>query len=282
VIESIGRDIGHALRLLARQPGFAAVAVLTIAVGLGTMTVAFTALDVFIVGAPQFDLPGGGWVFVDDRGQSEGEATRREYDAFRRDVPGLDVAASAIVTFSHRGHGAAERVFGLAVSADYFALQEIAAARGRVFRPGDREPAVIVSDRFWRDRLGGAGLTGLTLELNGLGIPVIGVLPASHQRGTYDPSVWVRIDDWDALGLPAAARASGNAAFSVIGRLKAGVTPAQATRQLAAVWGSWPAPGPRRMPAAMPPLSPSPRERRRSGRSAGSPPSRWRSSASSC
>jgi hypothetical protein len=69
------------LRLLARRPGFAAVAVLTIAVGLGTMTVAFTAVDVFITGAPQFELPGAGWVFVDDRGPTEGEASYKEYQA---------------------------------------------------------------------------------------------------------------------------------------------------------------------------------------------------------
>lgn len=235
MIESFLRDVRYALRLLVRRPGFAAVAVLTIAVGLGTMTVAFTAVDVFIVGAPQFDLPGGGWVFVDDRGQSEGEASWREYEAFDREVPSLDVAASMIVTFSHRGRGAAERIFGLAVSGNYFAQQEIVAATGRVPRGDDPGPAVVVSGRFWRQRLHAAPLAGLTLELNGLDVPVIGVMPDGHQRGTYDPSLWVRLEDWDALGLPAGARAADVMALSLVGRLAPGATREQASSQLAAV-----------------------------------------------
>jgi predicted permease len=244
MLETTCRDVRYAFRQLKRRPGFAAVAVLTIAVGLGTMTVAFTAVDVFIVGSPQFELPGGGWVLVDDRGQTEGEASLREYEAFARDVPSLDVAASTIATFSHRGRGAAERIFGLAVSSNYFELQDIAAARGRTFRSDDRDLAVVVSDRFWRERLNEAALTGLALELNGLDVPVIGVLPEDHRRGTYDPSVWMRFEDVDALGLPAEGRGLDTARLSVIGRLKPGATAAQATSQLAAVSGelasAWP------------------------------------------
>lgn len=235
MIESIGRDVGHTLRMLRRRPGFAIVAVLTIAVGLGGMAVAFTAVDVFVTGAPQFELPGGGWVFIDDQGPTEGEATFREYEAFVREAPSLDVAASTVVVFSHRRQGVAERIFGLAVSTNYFELQDVVAALGSAFRSGDSRLSVVVSDRFWRERLNGASLTGLTVELNGLDVPVAGVLPRDHGRGTYDPAVWVRIDDWDALGLPMAARAPAAGSLSLIGRLRPGATPAHATRQLAAV-----------------------------------------------
>jgi putative ABC transport system permease protein len=235
MIESIVRDVRQALRFLVRRPGFALAAVTTIAIGIGTITVAFTAVNsVLYRGLLRVQgVPGGGRVYVDERGQNEGEASFLEYQSFAKDVPSLDIAASSVVTLGLRQpDGAADLVYGLAVTRNHFQLLGIEAAAGRTFGQDDDGLSVIVSDRFWRERLNSASLTGLAINLNGLDVPVMGVLPEDARDGIYDPSLWVRIDDWDALRLPAGGR---GAAFNVFGRLRAGATRAQANRELEAV-----------------------------------------------
>ena len=107
VIEGVVTDVRHTFRFLRRRPGFALVAVVTIAVGIGSLTVGFTAINAVLyrglLGAS--DVRGGGRVYVDDRGQNEGEASRLEYQAFVDDVPSLEIAASSMVMLSHRAGG---------------------------------------------------------------------------------------------------------------------------------------------------------------------------------
>jgi putative ABC transport system permease protein len=234
-METTWRDLVHASRLLARAPLSTTISVLTIAVGLGTVTVAFTGVNALLFTTAARPVPGAGWIFVDDRGQTEGQASYREYQAFVRDLPAVDVAASSIVAMSRRGNGPAELVFGLAVSDNYFDLFDARAARGRTFRSDERQAAVIVSDTFWRETLNEASLTGLTVTLNGLAVPVLGVMPADYRRGTYDPSVWVRIADWEALGLPNAIRSSSSSSFDVYGRLRGSTSRELADSQLQAL-----------------------------------------------
>jgi predicted permease len=233
-LETIYRDIRHACRLLARRPGFAIVAVLTLAVGLGTMTVAFSAVNAFFFAAPFSDSPGAGLVMITDDDPESSGASFRELDAFVSDVPALQVAGQSIVTLSHRRDDVASIAWGLAVTDNYFDVLSVKAALGRTFTDV-HELSAIVSDRFWREQLSAASLTGLEVRFNGVDVPIVGVLAKDFRAGLYDADVWVRIADWDALHLPARNRVPDALALTLFGRLRPNATDAQADHQLRAV-----------------------------------------------
>jgi predicted permease len=247
--ETVARDIRHACRLLARRPGFAAAAVLTLAVGLGTMTVAFSAVNAFFIAEPPVDATGAGIIEVSDGAPESGGASFRELEVLAADVPALQIAGQTLVTLSRRRGGGAEIAWGLAVTDNYFETLGVEAARGRTFTAVD-QPAAIVSDRFWREELGEASLTRLTVPLNGLDLPIVGVLPADFRAGLYDAQVFVRIRDWDALRLPARLRRPDVFTFNLLARLRAGATEVQANNQLQSVVRelarAWPATNARR------------------------------------
>ena len=230
-LETILRDVRYACRLLVRHPGFAAASILTLAIGLGTMTVAFSAVNAFFIRSPPIEGAGAGLVTVSGSAPEGGGASLLELEAFTRDVPALDISAQTIVTLSHRQGDVAGIAWGLAVTDNYFDMLGAAAAAGRTFSRGDPVSAVI-SDRFWQRTLSGASLAGLSVRLNGVDVPVVGVLSRDFRAGFYDPDVWVRIADWDALRLPLRSRRPDAATFTLFARLRPGATQALANRQL--------------------------------------------------
>jgi predicted permease len=230
-LEAIFGDVRHACRTLTRRPGFAAVAVLTLAIGLSTMTVAFSAVNAFFLADAPVDTAGAGLITITGDTPETSGASFRELDAFSRDVPALEIAAQSIVTLSHRHGGTTEIAWGLAVTDNYFDVRGVAAAVGRTFT-GVGELSAVVSDRFWRERLAEAPLTGLGVRLNGVDVPIVGVLPRDFQAGLYDAEVWVRIADWDALRLPARNRRFDASTLNLLARLRPGATDALADRQL--------------------------------------------------
>jgi predicted permease len=254
-LETICRDVRHACRLLARRPGFAVTAVLTLAVGLGTMTVAFSAVNAFFIAAPPIDSPGAGLVVVTDDAPESSGASFREFEAFTRDVPALEIAAQSIVTLSHRRGDAAEVAWGLAVTDNYFNLLGVKAAVGRTFARGD-ELSAVVSDRFWREHLSAASLAGLTVRVNGLDVPIVGVMASDFRAGVYDAEVWVRIADWDALQLPARNRRPDAFTLTMFARLRPDATDALADNQLrlaaSELARAWPATNGRRTASFVP------------------------------
>lgn len=254
-LETIVRDVRYACRSLARKPGFAAVAVVTLAVGIGTMTVAFSAVNAFFLANPPIDAEGAGTIAASDGTPESEGASFRELDTFVRDVPALDITAQTIVTLSRRRGDSAVITWGLAVSDNYFETLGVRAASGRTFAGVD-DLSAVVSHRFWWQELSQASLAGLTIALNGLDVPVVGVLPSDFQAGFYDAEVWVRISDWDALRLPERLRRPDVFTLSLIGRLRPGATADNATSQLRAVAAdlaeAWPATNARRTASFVP------------------------------
>jgi type II secretory pathway pseudopilin PulG len=254
-LEVVVRDIRYACRSLARRPGFAVVAVMTLAVGMGTMTVAFSAVNAFFIAGPPIDAPGAGLVAITGGAPEIEGASLREFEAFARDVPALDVSAQTIVTLSRRRDEGAAIVWGLAVTDNYFDTLGVQPAVGRTFN-NVNELSALVSHRFWREDLDEASVTGLTLPLNGLDVPIIGVLASDFRAGFYDADVWVRLGDWDALRLPARIRRPDVFQFTVMARLRPQATKAQADSQLQAVASelarAWPATNARRTASFVP------------------------------
>ena len=254
-LEAVVRDIRYACRSLARRPGFAIVAVMTLAVGMGTMTVAFSAVNAFFIAGPPIDAPGAGLIAVAGGAPEIEGASLREFEAFARDVPALDVSAQTIVTLSRRRDDRAAIAWGLAVTDNYFDTLGVQPAVGRTFN-NVNELSALVSHRFWREDLDEAPLTGLTLPLNGLDVPIIGVLPRDFRAGFYDADVWVRLGDWDALRLPARMRRPDVFQLTLMARLRPQATKAQADSQLQTVASelarAWPATNARRTASFVP------------------------------
>jgi len=190
-------DIGFSLRQLGRTRGFAAIAIITLALGVGATAAVFSALDAVVLRPLPFDHP---------ERIVELKTTRRG----EPDVPSSPefIALSASGIFEHvsaavldggmtmTGRDLPEIIPAARVTADYFAVFSQRPALGRTFTQGEDRPGaprvVVISHRLWATRFNGdEGIVGRSLELEGVRYTVIGVMPASfdYMRGTED--MWV-------------------------------------------------------------------------------------------
>lgn len=180
-------DVRHAIRSLKGRPGFTAIAVLTLALGIGANAVIFSWIEATLLDP----IPG-----VRDRGSLAAvyftTATRNDLslsypnylDLRAAGVPGLaDLAIHTAGTLSMRTPEGAERVWGQIVSGNMFEMLGVQPALGRLIGPDDDRvpgghPVVAVSHAFWQRRLGGrADAVGSTITLNEQPFTVIGVTP---------------------------------------------------------------------------------------------------------
>ena len=236
-LSSAYRDVRHAIRLMIKRPGFSAVAVLTLSAGMAGTLVAFTAVNaLFIKALPIRDIERGGSIRITGRNE-QGEGSFRQLEAFSRDVPSLEVTAQMPWPLSLRVATGTETIWSLVVAPRYFDIVDVHPIAGRVFDASVDSPAVVINERFWRDRLASAPVAGLTLNLSGLDVPVIGVLPDTPRGvgGFYDPRVWIRVEDWRAFRLPERLREPGQRPFFIFGRLRGDATPARVDSELRAV-----------------------------------------------
>jgi predicted permease len=131
----------------------------------------------------------------------------------------------------------AERLLGIAATAEFFPSMGIAPAMGRVFKPEEFEPGadkvVVLSDRFWTRRFGNdPNLIGSTIQLDGETVQVVGVMP----QGFDHPILWGPIDMWQPLSFTKEGKAVRNTNYlSAFGRLKPGVTIEQAEQSMIAL-----------------------------------------------
>ncbi|MGE0463233.1 MAG: ABC transporter permease [Vicinamibacterales bacterium] len=183
--EMLLHDFRHAARALAGKPGFTAVAVLTLAVGIGANAIIFSWVEATLLNP----IPG-----VKDRGALAAlyftTATRNDLslsypnylDIRDQAVPGVaGVAVFGTGALSLRTPEGAERVWGEVVSGNMFDLLGVQAAQGRLLTPDDDRvpgghPVVVVSHTFWQRRFGGRGdIVGATIVLNEQPFTVVGV-----------------------------------------------------------------------------------------------------------
>jgi predicted permease len=229
-LEDLGQDLGFGARMLLKQPGFTLVAVLTLALGIGANTAIFTVVNAVLlrqlpypqaerivaVGAQFSSSPLNA---VDDPRFLFWYEHQNSFEALAAHMGGGGVNLA--------GDGLPELVPAQRVSVDFFRVLGVAPVVGRSFTPEeDRNggaKVVVLSDALWQRRYGGdRNLIGRTIALNGRSYTVIGVLPPDF--GFYNTDVFT----------PLSPGTSGNAGFNleVLGRLKAGVTPARALAEM--------------------------------------------------
>jgi predicted permease len=243
-LEDALRDLRYAARQLRRNPAFTAVAVLTLALGIGANTAVFSVLHSVLLsplGYHESDrlvrmyqthetFGTGVWVsgpaFLDYREQLEGVESVAAMYNYRE------------MGFTLTGAGSARRVTMLPVSADYFDVYRVQPIFGRRFvRDEERGSArvAVLSHRLWQAISGDAGLLGQRLALDGDPYEVIGVLPAGFVDVVGgDVDLWVPLELQDQN----ARENRGNHYLSVVGRLESDVTLEQARSRLISLAGS--------------------------------------------
>ncbi len=247
-METFIKDIQYAIRGLVRRPAFSTLAVLTLALGIGANTAIFGMLDAVMfrslpVVAPERLVK---LETLRPEGRSNINYSYPKYREYRdKNQVCSSLTAYYSTPLSLSGGGAtAERVFGTIASGEYFTTLGVAPALGRVFTAADDQtpgahPVIVLSYGLWQRRFGAANdVIGKTLEINKHTFTVIGVMPQSFTgtiRG-FSTDLWMPLmmhaqavpsDPPDALTRP------GFSWLEVMGRLKPGVTTAEAAASFA-------------------------------------------------
>ena len=242
-------DLRFAVRNILRRPGFAALAVLTLAVGIGVNTVAFSAVNALLFHPFVFKgVDRLGWIMLATPGNPHGELSRREFDMVSRQARSFDgLAVEGRLPLALQVDGRAEQLWTLLVSSGYFRALDTRPEAGRVLDAADatRDDLVaVVSHRFFEQRLGGGSLAGRTLTIANRTVSIVGVLGDDFQGpgGVYAPDVWLPLERAAALGVPQRLIDGDDRWLTAIGRLAAGAGDAQAGAELAAMASTLPVP----------------------------------------
>ncbi|MEZ5320386.1 MAG: FtsX-like permease family protein [Vicinamibacterales bacterium] len=236
-------DLKQALRLLARRPGFSALAILALAVGLGVNTVAFSAVNALLYKPFRFaGAESAGWLFVGTSRDTLAESSVPTFETIATGARTLAaVAAEGRVPLAWSHDGQTDEIWSLVVSADYFSIVQVSPTAGRTLGPGDGtrgDLPVLVSERFWRRHLDArADLGAIPLGLNGQSAAIVGVLPDDYQGpgGLYEPDVWVPLDARRTVSLPEPYEDADRGWLTLIGRPAPGVTAEAIRSELAAL-----------------------------------------------
>jgi putative ABC transport system permease protein len=228
------RDARHSLRLFWRSPGFTIAALAALALGIGANTAIFSIVNAVLLKPVPFPDPDRIVVFQTTSPQgsfSAGSPAKFQHWREQAGVVG-DVAAFRTNVVNYTGEGFPEQLRAGQVSADYFHLFGAPLYRGRTFtadedRPGGDRVAVL-SYAFWMRRFGGqSSAIGRTMTLSGDVYTVVGIIGPAFDVGEFGPQP----DVWIPFQLDPHSNDQGHY-FQVAGRLRPGVTLAQAQARL--------------------------------------------------
>jgi putative ABC transport system permease protein len=227
LFHDIGRDVGYAARTLARNPGFATVAILTLGLGIGGTTAVFSAVDAVLLQPLPYQEPGRLvrlYHTTEENTTDRGFVTPVHFVEYRRAMSSLE-ATAAIYTYDESGAdlgsgGDVRRIRVLPVTAAYWDVIRVQPRLGRALQEDEETGAlvVVVSDQLFRERFGGdQSAVGRGMVLSGRTYTVVGVMPAGYE----DPIVG-KIDAWTPVDLRPGFDASNadNHYLTVIGRLR--------------------------------------------------------------
>ena len=231
-------DLKFAFRQLLKNPGFTAVAMLTLALGIGANTAIFSVVNGVLLNPLPYPQPDQLVTLHQSKPNfATGAIPYPNFLDWQKENQTFSaMAISRGTSFSLLGTGEAEQVDGRWVSAVFFSVLGVKPALGRDFAPGEDErgagPVVLISPDLWRRKFSGApDVLGKSLTLDDKSYTIVGVLPGSFTmyRGI---DVYAPIGQWDT---PALQNRSAALGLHGIGRLKPGVTLAQAQADLAGV-----------------------------------------------
>jgi predicted permease len=238
-LESVAQDLRIAARSLAKRPGLTAIAVLTMALGIGANTAVFSLLDASLFKA--LPVPHPEQLAFLSQVDSTGEQLAFSYPEFQqllqanRTVSGLVAFDGSRFSATIDGHPALIR--GDFVSGNYFDLLGVHAVLGRTFTIADDqpglEPVAVISTAYWTTAFGkDAHVIGRVMTLGGMPFTVIGVTPPGFRGNSVagtGPDIVVPMTFHGQLAL------RDHVSFGILARLKSSVSLAQATEELGAL-----------------------------------------------
>jgi putative ABC transport system permease protein len=231
------QDLRYGIRMLIKDKGFTAVAVLTLALGIGANTAMFSVLNTYLFRAlPYPNSEKLVRVYRTSIHSQYWPHSPGNFFDFREKNNVFDkmVAYNGISPNLANPGEPAERLRGYATSADFFPALGIQPALGRVFTPEEHEAGadrvVVLSDRFWLNRFGGdPNILGRTLRMDGQDVKVIGVMPPGFDH----PLLWGTVDVWRPLAFNAEGRRRRSPNYlRAFALLKPGVTIEQADQAM--------------------------------------------------
>jgi predicted permease len=242
-IEELWQDLRFGGRLLLKKPAFALIAVLTLALGIGANTAIFSVVNALILNPPHMveaERVAAIWRTAKDK-RAEGYVSYLELQDWRT----RNQSFEAIAGYKPNGfillnEEQAERVDGLRVTANFLSLLRTQLFKGRDFQVEEEkrgaQPVVIISHQFWQNRLGRSeAALGQQLMLNGRQFTIIGILP----QGFEFPMAGKEVELLTTIaGEGGNLDERGAQVLRVVGRLKPGVTFAQAQSELNGVAAS--------------------------------------------
>jgi putative ABC transport system permease protein len=227
----------HAARRLTGTPGFAAAAVLTLALGIAATTVAFSVVNTVLLRPLPYPAPDrlvslshtlavSGELRVD-----QSDATVLFYQRHNRTFEHLGGYQVAAASLGPAGGGDAERVPAGRVSADLFPALRVPPLRGRIFTPSDDRVGaarvVVLSESLWMRKFGGdPSILTRAIDVDGVSHEIVGIMPVGFQFPAADTSLWV------PLALDPAKTESASFDYEAVARLRDGVSIEQATSDL--------------------------------------------------
>lgn len=241
--ERLGQDGRYTLRQLRKNPGFTVTAILTLAVGIGANTAVFSVLDAVLLSEPPYQDPKNLAVITQNyptMGNDRLNTSPAEYLDYRdQNRTFTALAGYQNKDYDLTGSGIPERIEGVRTTSNLFQTLGVTARLGRVFTASeDRRGAArvaVLSHAFWQHRYGGsAGAIGSTIRLNEELYTIIGVMPSGFEF----PATQTSVDQPPSLWVPMAYSQNeiqdraASYDTSVVGRLKPGVTLAQAQEDI--------------------------------------------------
>ena len=242
-MEGLFRDVRHAGRTLLRNPGFTAVAVLTLGLGIGANTALFTTVNAVLLRPPAHVSAPERLVYLftsDFSGPAHGASSYADFEEFR-DYSGVfeDAAAYAPTRLRVGSAQTIEPVFAEQVSDGFFRVLGVPLALGRDILPEEARPGTpgvaVISHDLWQRRFASSPeIIGREIEIEGRLFPVVGVAP-SRFHGAFPgikADVWVPATTAEPVGRGAGAMERSRRGHFVIGRLRDDVSLARAQADL--------------------------------------------------
>jgi predicted permease len=234
-MNSLIQDFRYALRQLRKSPGFATVAILTLALGIGAHTAIFSVIQGVLLRPLPFHDPDhlfAVWAESPEDKSIKTGASGPDFQDYKEQSHSFENLAEVFPHFTYTliGQGEPRTVICTAMSYDFFPMLGMRPLLGRLYTPEEYHidgVQAVISERFWRQQLGGdPHVLGRVLNLGGDDETVIGVMPTIPDLFP-DTDVWAKsIPDFEWM------RLRGNKFLTVIGRTKPGISRSQAEQEL--------------------------------------------------
>jgi putative ABC transport system permease protein len=246
MMQTLWQDLRYGVRMLLKNPGFASIAVLTLTLGIGANTAIFSVVNAVLLRPLPYTEPErlvwfwGVQPMLPLPQAAHSPADFLDYQAQNNSF--AEMTAYRNLSFTLTGDGQPERIDGRIVSANYFSLLGVKTAIGRAFAPEDGRAGAarvaVLSHGFWQSHFNDdPKAIGTALTLNGERATVIGIMPPDFKEA--DVELWINpkqvVPDFSTTSRDDILTLRTHNYLRVIGRLKSGVTIAQAQADISSI-----------------------------------------------